>query len=259
MEGISGLVANFSSTILSYPIDVIKTKYQVNTLKNNNQNVPSIIKDIYKNTGFKGFFRGIVPQLTTYPIFWSIYFQTKGMNNYKLTDNHFINKVAISYMSASIASAATNPLFVMKIRMQTYEIKPTIPTVVNTIYKENGIRGLFKGLPATMINNLKLGIQFPMYDIMKSDYGYNSFTASIISKLTTTSIFYPLDLIRVNQRNSSSNLSMVDATKTIYKQHGISGFYRGVMLYNFVSTPSFVIMVLIKDIIDANMIKWVDK
>ena len=178
-----------------------------------------------------------------------MYFQANSLD-VNLTGNKFIDRITKSYGSATVASALANPLFVVKTKLQTYEKRPSITNTVSTLYKEGGCKAFFRGLPATLINNSKLAVQFPLYDTLKDDYGYGPFMASLLSKLSTTSVFYPLDLIRVNQRNTK-DLDMMDVTKTIYKQSGVRGFYRGVMLYNMVSTPNFVLMIVFKEMFES--------
>ena len=64
-----------------------------------------------------------------------------------------------------------------------------------------------------------------------------------------TALFYPLDNIRTNQRNFIG-LSISYVAKQIYNRYGMLGFYRGVLLYSMTSTPNFVLMVTIKEIIE---------
>lgn len=52
-----GSISGFTSWVFIYPSDLIKTKYQ--SIKNNSEiTVTQTIKDIYKKSGFKGFYNG---------------------------------------------------------------------------------------------------------------------------------------------------------------------------------------------------------
>jgi solute carrier family 25 folate transporter 32 len=158
-------------------------------------------------------------------------------------------------LSAGVASTVANPLFVLKTRLQTDILnnKPVYNNYVGSvrnILATEGVRSMFKGLWTTIGSNTKLALQFPFYDYLK-DKEYNTFTASIVSKTTVSTLFYPADLIRTNQRDTISRLSFMDAAKKTYKSRGISGLYRGVTLYNLMTGPNFVLMMVFKD--------WLDK
>lgn len=158
-------------------------------------------------------------------------------------ENKHADKFVKSYASALIGSGLTNPLFVLKTRMQNSE--GSSKTVWSTIRETNrlGYRAYFRGLSSTYLNNSKLAIQFPMYDYLKEKTD-SVVASSLGSKVVSSSILYPLDLIRVNQRNSDVKVSMSEIITSIYRKNGIRGLYRGVMLYNAVSTPNFMIMMI---------------
>ena len=246
MDGLIGIIANLCSITLVQPIDIIKTRYQVSLTSTS---IREIYRNIYISRGWKGFYQGLSPNLMTYPIFWGVYFQTKKeLSDLYIQTHELPASFAISLMASMTASCISNPLYVLKTRMQTYKM-PRYSLVVREIYKDHGYKGMSKGLPATMLNDSKMAIQFPLYDLMQKKFDCAPISL-ILSKLISSSIFYPFDLIRVNQRNSSINLTIKNSLMQIYKTSGIRGFYRGLFLYTCVSTPNFVIMMLIKETIE---------
>lgn len=236
MDFAKGFFSNGIATIIIHPLDVVKSRYQVN---NSNTSINTIVSDIWKSNGIKGFYRGIIPNLSTYTVFWAVFFQSKNMNIH-ITDNVFLK----SYIAGNLASTFTNPLFVLKTRLQVNNTNKNI--IIKELY--NNKSHLFKGLPSTYLNNLKLGIQFPLYDYIKNKTE-NIVFSSFTSKLLCSTVFYPLDLIRVNQRNSTKKTTIINISKNIYKSNGIKGFYRGVLLYNSVSIMNFTIMMSILECI----------
>jgi solute carrier family 25 (mitochondrial folate transporter), member 32 len=247
MDGLFGLAANGLSTFLTHPIDVVKTNYQLNQIRTNNNNktdTRSIIRNIWKTRGMRGFYAGVSPNLCTYPIFWSVYFGTNQMmGDIRFVDNKYGDKFIKSYTAALIGSGLTNPLFVLKTRMQNSEGRSR--SVYETLRSTNrlGYRTYFRGLGSTYLTNTKLAIQFPMYDMIK-DRTDSVIASSLAAKTISSSIMYPLDLIRVNQRNSDREISIREIARTIYARNGIRGLYRGVFLYNAVTTPNFVVMMI---------------
>jgi hypothetical protein len=262
MEGIFGLISNGAGIILTHPIDVIKTNYQLQLIKSDmvtdvkkinksNSIITSITNDIFRSRGLKGFYSGITPNLATYPVFWAVYFGTNQIlnkNDYKYFTNVYLNKFFSSYLSSMIGSTFTNPLFVIKTRMQNTARQNK--SVISTIHDINttGAKTYFRGLNTTFLNNTKLAFQFPMYDYIKDNTG-SIVGASIGSKAISSTLLYPFDLMRTIQRNSDTKVSMINIAKSIHKRNGVTGLYNGVMLYNAVSTPNFVIMMCLFELL----------
>lgn len=237
-------ISTISSVIsygLTYPIDAVKTNFQVTNLKQKPV-LNDVIKKIYTDHGFRGFYRGIGSTMMTYPLFWGIFFQTKSYSNVLI--------------ASSVASLVTNPLFVLKTRFQVPETNTqSYVNLTKTIYRTEGLVGFFKGFGATLANNTKLWIQIPLCDAL-SDRTKNIALSSMIAKITSSTLYYPIDIVRTNQRNSKDNRNMIEVAKSIYRVnsvkgigHGVMGFYNGVGLYNLVSVPSFVALMLCRDYI----------
>lgn len=284
MDGVYGFAANAISTTVTSPIDVIKTNYQIHRMRQNPLSTAEIVKDIWVKRGVRGFYTGLIPMISTYPIFWTLYFSTNEyLSHKKIFDSGLADKFTKSYICSLVGSSLTNPLFVLKTRVQNNN--STQISLINTIRETNklGVRGYFKGLPSTLLNNVKLAIQFPLYDYIKDNTGSITL-ASSSSKIISSTIFYPLDLIRINQRTSNSKDSIINVGRTIYRNHmglnenhimnsglnsstssnmnfgkrfmmklnGVSGLYRGVFLYHLTTTPNFVIMMWIFEYLKNN-------
>ena len=234
MDFLTGFFSNAIAIVVVQPMDVIKSRYQINQSKSNSVN--KIVSDVWKIHGIRGFYRGVLPKISTYTIFWAIFFQVKQID-IKITENVFLNKFATSFVAGNVASTFTNPLFVLKTRFQVKN-----DSKMNIIKDLNKNKlNYFKGLTSTYINNLKLGLQFQMYDYFKSKTE-NVVFSSFTSKFICSSLFYPMDLIGVTQRSSNEKLTIKKISMDIYKTGGIKGFYRGLVLYNSVSLINFTIM-----------------
>lgn len=229
-----GTISSIISYGLTYPIDSIKTNYQIVNLKQKPV-LTDVVKQIYTTHGIKGYYRGCSSTFITYPLFWGIFFQT--------------NQHANVMVASGIASLCTNPLFVLKTRFQSNNQKSEKVSYFNltkNIYRTEGMKGFFKGFGSSLANNTKLWIQMPLYDEINKCTN-NIVLSSMIAKITSSTIYYPTDLIRTNQRNLKENKNMFEVGKSIYKSNGLRGFYNGVVLYNMISVPSFVIMMLCRD------------
>ncbi len=219
---------------LTYPIDAIKTNYQIASLKQK-PILSDVVKQIYAIHGIKGYYRGVSSNLMTYPLFWGIFFQTQSHSNVMI--------------ASAVASLVTNPLFVLKTRFQSVSHqnqKVSYLNLTKNIYQNEGHKGFFKGFGSSLANNTKLWMQFFLYNEIKQRTD-NVVVSSMAAKVASSTIYYPTDLIRTNQRNSKNSQSMIEVGKSIYKANSFRGFYSGVVIYNFISVPSFVVLMFCRD------------
>ena len=255
-----GTISSICSYALFYPIETIKTQFQVTRFNEKMPHIRKLIHNLYTQRGAIGFYRGLIPLCATKPIFWGVFFTTKDYMVYEPTKIKYVDKLITNFGSATVSSTILNPLFVMKTRLQTENLRFQrigYFKLIHHIYKNEGCKGFMKGAPITYLNNFKLGVQFPIYDhFIETNYFRNNmhnicFSAAA-SRMISSAIFYPFDLIRVVQRSSEKKISIKNAANKIFKMRGIMGFYKGVGLYSITSTPTFVAMMIIKDIMIKN-------
>jgi hypothetical protein len=248
MEAFIGLLSSAVATTLVHPIDVVKVKYQDSVYYNRKLTSTNITKNIYNAYGVRGFYRGLAPRLLTFPTFYSVYYQAEHeIKKHVKTENKIADRMITSYSAGAIGSVVANPFYVMATKMQIYGKQQSSISLLKKMITKSGPSSLFKGLPITLLNNTKLMIQFPLKDTLYEDYGWRSFTSSLMGKIAPLLAYYPLDLIRTIQRDSIEPLKMSQAVKSVYKVHGFKGFYRGIILYNMVSTTNFIVLNMIRD------------
>jgi solute carrier family 25 folate transporter 32 len=121
--------------------------------------------------------------------------------------------------------------------------------------KQEGVFHLYKGILSSVILSLYGGIQMTIYQtiknkLQKSDIEFTHYLGSIIgvfSKMLTSSLLYPFNLIRSKQQqiqlNSKLKLNekvlnhsiiaendyanIFKTVRIIYQSNGIKGFYKG--------------------------------
>ena len=105
------------------------------------------------------------------------------------------NHVSSAVIAGGIADVVTNPLWIVRTRMQTeaihldYEVGrlrgeaeargavykegsrklSSIKQTVGSIYKEGGVVAFYRGLSASMLGLSHVAIQFPVYEGMKKE------------------------------------------------------------------------------------------
>jgi solute carrier family 25 folate transporter 32 len=225
----------------------------------------SIIKslqDIIKKDGVKGCFRGLAPTLLTVPTFWGLYFPLyevtkKDLNRFYYLGNDVPSGPVIHMTSAIFAGAIAdffcNPMFVVRTRMQTevlhymelpaHERRPHgILTTVKGLHSEGGILMFWRGFTASLLGLSHVGIQFPVYEYLKSEARRRSskneesaldlLLASGLSKMAATSITYPHEVIRSRimdyRGDDASRKSLVRTFQRIVKHEGVGALYTGI-------------------------------
>jgi solute carrier family 25 (mitochondrial folate transporter), member 32 len=190
-------------------------------------------------SGPRGLFKGLSIALVNVPLFLGIYWYSYE-NMKKLLNTHYdlplpLLHIASATSSAFVADCVSNPLWVVRTRLQTEYLHstlsvhpsgtPTQPvsafTMVRTIYTQEGVRAFYKGLTASFLGLPHVAIQFPLYEHFKakakerrlqSDPSNINTSAglspvdiiasSIMAKVIAISITYPHEVIRIRMQDS---------------------------------------------------------
>ncbi|KAD3641774.1 hypothetical protein E3N88_30998 [Mikania micrantha] len=130
---------------------------------------------------------------------------------------------------------------------------------LTTIWARNGIRGVYKGLPASLQGMVvHRGLYFGGFDTLKEKMSKNASSEValwkrwIVAQAVTTSaglLSYPLDTVRRRMMMQSGidrpmYRNTLDCWKTIYQTEGFMSFYRGALSNMFRSTGAAAILVL---------------
>ena len=120
---ISGGIAGIVEVSLLHPIDLMKTKMQEYSQKYSNTKRNKIIKNIYKNQGLKGFYRGYVPRLFCIIPMRILYWGVQNNSNIYLKKNFNFNNSERLILSGTFAGTVQtiidNPIENIKIKMMT--------------------------------------------------------------------------------------------------------------------------------------------
>eukprot|EP00850_Spirogloea_muscicola_P018548 SM000171S03237 [mRNA] locus=s171:172915:176234:- [translate_table: standard] len=285
------------------PLDVVKTRLQVQRLpkdgaiKKGKQLAPhgdalpggvitSSLVNIFRTEGVRGLYRGLSPTMVALLPNWAVYFTVyeqlkqllhseqahsskEGSKQLQAAGpiNHRVSLVANVCSAAGAGAAtiiATNPLWVVKTRLQTQQLRPGLIPYTGTfsalvrITREEGLRGLYSGLVPALAGISHVAIQFPMYEMLKESLAERDNTtvdklrpgnlalASSISKVIASTLTYPHEVVRSRLqeqgKGSASNppryKGVVDC---IAVEEGVAGFYRGCVTNLLRTTPAAVI------------------
>ncbi|KAJ6431812.1 hypothetical protein OIU84_019148 [Salix udensis] len=272
----AGASAGAIAATFMCPLDVIKTRLQVLGLPPNSGQGGSIIissaQHIARTEGIKGFYRGLSPTimalLPNWAVFFTVYDQLKGVLSNEDGDSQLsvgANMVAAAGAGAA-TSIATNPLWVVKTRLQTQGMRQgvvpykSVLSALRRIKQEEGILGLYSGILPSLAGISHVAIQFPAYEKIKCYMAKKGNTtadnlspgdfaiASSVSKVLASVLTYPHEVVRSrlqeqgHLRNSGAHYAgVVDCIKKVFQKEGFRGFYRGCATNLMRTTPSAVI------------------
>jgi solute carrier family 25 folate transporter 32 len=205
-----------------------------------------LAKDVYKKQSFRGFYKGWGASVVTQPSFWLIYMPVYEHLKKEYPD---APKFVTSNIAGSAGALFTNPLWVMRARMQTEVLRGDrvrYTTFFQKTIREEGVTSLWKGGAVALFKNLQMGIQLPLYEYLRDEKSLNPFWSGIFSKMFSSTVMYPLDVIRTNLRAEVGYVSFKDITKKIYNRNGgFLNFYRGIPLYYFSQLPTFAVTMVV--------------
>lgn len=194
VDATAGAISGGISRTVTSPLDVIKIRFQVQleptsswALLRRDLSVPSkytgmfqATKDIYREEGFRGFWRGNVPALLMVMPYTAIQFtvlhkfKTFASGSSK-TEDHIHLSPYLSYISGALAGCAATvgsyPFDLVRTILASQgepKVYPTMRSAFIDILRTRGFPGLYAGLSPTLVEIIPYaGLQFGTYDTFK--------------------------------------------------------------------------------------------
>ncbi|XP_071692654.1 folate transporter 1, chloroplastic-like [Rutidosis leptorrhynchoides] len=274
----AGSAAGLATVTFSHPLDVVRTRFQVNDGRNPHlpsyKNTSHALFTIARSEGLKGLYGGFYPAVLGSTISWGLYFYLYSKAKQRYLKNRDELTPGLHLASAAEAGALvcllTNPIWLVKTRLQLqtpeYQSRPYsgFHDALKTVVKDEGWRALYKGLaPGLFLQVTHGAIQFTAYEefrkvlvnfrteqsvlisgsaeILKTiDY----ITLGASSKLAAILVTYPFQVIRarLQQRPGIDGLPRyMDSWHVMTKTarlEGVNGFYKGITANLVKNLPS---------------------
>ncbi|KAJ7929114.1 mitochondrial carrier domain-containing protein [Mycena leptocephala] len=266
-HAVAGIGAGTVAVLCMNPLDLLKVKFQVATTNSTGgvgKQIWYSLRDIQRQEGWKGLYRGLGPNIAGNASSWGLYFLFYNMLKKRASDDDPsapLSSGAILLCSAQASAATaimTNPIWVVKVRMfTTRSDSPNAYRGVihgfSEIIRSEGVLGLFRGTSLALFGVSNGALQFVAYERMKrwgfelkkkqfelagrpwtpdvdklSNTSYSLMSGG--SKIIALGITYPYQVVRSRiQNNATSHLyPTIPATiRRTWAQEGVRGFYRG--------------------------------
>lgn len=264
---IAGGLAACGAVTFTNPIELVKTRMQLQGELSKNANVKKIYKNpfqalslIYKNEGIKGIQKGLVCayiyQLGLNGCRLGLYEPTRNLINSIFYPNEInsnkIQNIPINIISGAISGIAGaiigSPMYLIKTRMQSYSqsIKigeqthyTSVYQGLSSIYKNEGLKGLFRGVDAAILRTgAGSAVQLPIYNFTKDELlKFDLFTqgpalhlsASVIAGFGVGIVMNPWDVILTRVYNQKGDLykGPLDCFIKTVKSEGFGALYKG--------------------------------
>ncbi|KAJ6732835.1 hypothetical protein OIU74_004730 [Salix koriyanagi] len=178
----AGAVAGFATVASVHPLDVVRTRFQVDDGRVLNlpayKNTAHAILNIARLEGLKGLYAGFFPAVLGSTVSWGLYFFFYSRAKQRYSKNRD-EKLSPSLHLSSAAEAGalvcfcTNPIWLVKTRLQLqnplHQTRPYsgLYDAVKTIMREEGWRALYKGIVPSLFLVSHGAVQFTAYEELR--------------------------------------------------------------------------------------------
>ena len=277
-NALAGAGAGAIAATIVRPLDVLKTRLQVSTLRSGGDAYVSTYQSlahIAKTEGVHGLYRGLTPTIVALLPNWAVYFTVYESLKQVMSGGEEGHNGPPQHMASAAGAGAatvlfTNPLWVVKTRLQVQHseaLRASMPQRVpyrgtaNALYRvatAEGFRGVYSGLAPSLAGISHVVIQFPVYERLKIELAERRggaaagvspedlspvelVCASAVAKMVASSVTYPHEVIRSHMHVQGLGPfgGVFGLIRRIYVEGGgARAFYRGVGTNLVRTTPA---------------------
>ncbi|KAK7207212.1 mitochondrial carrier domain-containing protein [Myxozyma melibiosi] len=261
---LSGAAGAVLANTIVYPLDIAKTKLQVQKKKiaapdaekaeasatddedhDYYLGTADAVKKIYKKGGITALYTGLPGSLLGVASTNFAYFYWYGVVRSAYQKRYPVISTAMELILGAIAGALaqifTIPVSVITTRQQTEESPVAFMQTGKDVIKEDGLTGLWRGLKASLVLVVNPAITYGMYqrfrDTIFSDKAnltaYDSFFLGALSKSMATITTQPMIVAKVMTQSKPKPGekrydSFVEALMYLSKNEGLPGLFKGI-------------------------------
>lgn len=257
VDFVAGCLGGLSGIFIGYPFDTVKVRLQgQDPLQKKYTSTWNCFSQIVKNESVFGFYKGITAPLYGQIAINAIIFGVYGNVLRQLHEDNAKTQFIAGAAAGGVQSFVCSPMELVKIRLQMqvtdqkqksdsktdkYKYKNSIDCIKKIYKHENGIRGLYRGLHATLWREIpSFGVYFSTYyylcDITGAIHNGDIKIGRLllcggIAGITSWVSTYPFDVIKTKQQADGAGRylynGIIDCSVKSYKQEGLVAFFRG--------------------------------
>ncbi|KIM39611.1 hypothetical protein M413DRAFT_193953 [Hebeloma cylindrosporum] len=203
VDFIAGTVAGVASLVVGFPFDTVKVRFQSPAIAGKYHSTFHAIATIIREERFVGLYKGITSPLATVALMNGLVFASyRFLLKLQLPTAETvptITQIALAGAGCGIVSSiVTTPTELIKIRQQSMLTPTKARQVALKIFRENGVRGLYRGMPVTALRDCGYGAYFAAYEATcryfatspvggSSKYDGSNILAQVETEMTTLS------------------------------------------------------------------------
>jgi hypothetical protein len=272
MEALSGFTCAAAAVSLTYPIETLSRQFHVTNSAT--ATTKTLWRDMSRSP--KTFYRGLASALVTQPTYWAIYMPTyNALKTLSFSSLPNTSSFVAGWFAGVTATLVTNPLWVVRQRMQTEIVRKRVTTLpknnegygygyaalVLKLYKEDGLRTFFRGAGITLVKNVQMALLLPLFEQFNAradavGLPKNAATVAVLAataKIASSTLVYPLDVIRTNVRfREGARVNILDVTRELVSRPGgLRNLFRGIGWYWISAGSTFAAMMTAQHLISA--------
>lgn len=241
-HALAGMSGSCAAMLLLYPLDTIRSAMQTRAADDDSSPsspmamVAKLVEEQGVSGALKGLYRGIGATMSTLAVSQAIYFFT--YESFKGAAERFRNSgggkprapsalesLAVAYAAGAVNATVTSPLWTAAKRVQLWKAsqgaggaageakdppeQPTLLSAMASIVADEGVGGLFRSLPVSLVLCANPAIQFLVYERMrttlagKSGRGLSAvegFAAGALAKAVATVLTFPLQVVQTRMQ-----------------------------------------------------------
>ena len=248
MSALSGITSAIVTKTSIAPLERIKILQQVQSYYkiNNYQTITGSFRYIYKHEGWLGYYKGNIMNILRIAPAYMLKFPLNEFYKKKFNATTY-PRLLLSGMLASLSQTViTYPLDLLRTRItldsNMMSNNSKIIQCCLQVIRQEGFLSLYKGIKPNIISYpFYAGIQLSLYEYLRNYYHYNPFISGAVAGLTAQTLLYPGDTIKRHMQINQTHNNLRRCIQTIYRTHGMKGFYPGLRLNIIKCIPEVII------------------